>query len=66
VKRGARNKTGHRIGEWHGRAKHSAEIVRQARAMRAKGMTYAAIGAALGVSSRTVADWITMATRWSD
>jgi hypothetical protein len=63
---GARAHTGHRIGAWHGRAKHSAQTVRQARELRAKGLTHVAIGNALGVPSRTVADWLSMATRWGD
>ena len=59
-----RSVTGHRIGEWHGKAKHKDVLVKRARELREVGMTYIKIGAELGVHERTVYDWVTYATRY--
>jgi hypothetical protein len=56
---GLRSHTGHRLGEWHGRAKWPSSVVAQARALRAEGLGYQRIGWALGVSMWTVRDWLT-------
>lgn len=61
-----RSITGHRLGAWHGKAKHSESVVRQALSLREKGMSYPKIGAQLGVSEWTVADWCQGKTRWVD
>lgn len=59
-----RSETGHRMGEWHGRAKWPAETVERARTMHDQGRGgYKAIGASLGVPWRTVADWVRYDTR---
>ncbi len=54
---GPRNHTGHRVGEWHGSARHSDAVVRQARALHEQGLGYQRIGQKLDVPWRTVADW---------
>jgi hypothetical protein len=59
-----RSITGHRIGEWHGKAKHKDELVRKAREMRESGHSYTVIGKAVGVPWRTVCDWVNYATRY--
>lgn len=61
-----RSITGHRLGAWHGKAKHPTSVVRQALSLREKGMSYPKIGAQLGVSEWTVADWCQGKTRWVD
>lgn len=61
---GAHGHTGHRIGEWHGRAKHSDATVRRARELYAEVGSYKAVGDLLGVPEGTVADWIRRDTRW--
>lgn len=58
--------TGHRLGAWHGKAKHSTETVKAALALRAQGLSYPKIGAQIGVSEWTVADWCQGKTRWVD
>lgn len=60
-----RNHTNHRIGEWHGKAKHSDDVVRRARELRDKGMTLKQISSEIGVSFRTIADWVNYATRYT-
>jgi hypothetical protein len=62
---GLRSDTGHRVGEWHGRAKYSAEIVERARVLHESGHGYKSVGATLGVPWRTVADWVRCDTRWA-
>lgn len=62
--RGARQHTGHRIGAWHGRSKHSDATVARARDLRAQGLGYKRIGAAIGVPWRTEVDWCLYATRY--
>lgn len=59
-----RNLTGHRIGAWHGMAKHSDALVIKSRKLRESGMTYKQIGSALNVNWRTVCDWVNYATRY--
>lgn len=59
-----RSVTGHRIGEWHGKAKHKDVLVKCARELREGGMSYAKIGAEIGVPWRTVCDWVNYATRY--
>jgi hypothetical protein len=61
---GAHGHTGHRIGEWHGRAKYSDATVRRARELYAEVGSYKAVGDLLGVPEGTVADWIRRDTRW--
>lgn len=61
---GRRGHTGHRIGEWHGRAKYSDATVQQARELYAEVRSYESVGYLLGVPARTVADWIRRDTRW--
>lgn len=61
---GGRGHTGHRIGEWHGRAKHPDATVRRARELYAEIGSYESVGYLLGVPWRTVADWIRCDTRW--
>ena len=61
---GGRGHTGHRIGEWHGRAKYSDATVRMARELYAEVCSYESVGYLLGVPARTVADWIRRDTRW--
>ncbi len=61
--RGTRALTGHRMGEWHQKAKHSDVMVRAARKLRAEGKSYGAVAAALGVSYWTARDWCVGATR---
>lgn len=58
--------TGHRLGAWHGKAKHGPEVVRQALTLREQGLSYPKIGQRLGVSEWTVADWCQGKTRWID
>lgn len=60
-----RNHTGHRVGEYHQRAKVSDEVVRRARQMHAEGVGYGQIGKRLDIPKRTVADWCRYDTRWS-
>lgn len=62
---GPRASSGHRLGEWHGRAKHSEETVARARSMHASGFSYVRIGLLLDVPWRTVADWCTFTTRYA-
>lgn len=62
---GARGHTGHRIGEWHGRAKWPDATVARARELYADGLSYESVGYLLGVPGRTVADWIRRDTRWA-
>lgn len=57
--------SGHRLGEQRHRSKYPDATVARARAMRERGMTYTAIGAALGVPCGTVADWVNYATRYA-
>ena len=64
-KRGARTLTGQRIGEWHGKVKHSDETVREARRLYNTVRNYRKVGEALGVHWRTVSDWVKGYTRWS-
>lgn len=61
----ARGHTGHRVGEWHGRAKWPDATVARARELYAEGLSYVSVGYLLGVPWRTVADWIRRDTRWS-
>lgn len=61
---GARAHTGHRIGEWHGRAKWPDATVRRARDLYVEIRSYESVGYLLGVPPRTVADWIRGDTRW--
>lgn len=58
--------TGHRIGAWHGKAKHPAETVKAALSLREQGLSYPKIGKQIGVSEWTVADWCQGKTRWVD
>jgi hypothetical protein len=58
-----RNAQGYRIGEGHHRARHADQAVERARVLREQGLTYAAIGRALDVHWRTVADWVNYRTR---
>ena len=51
------NARGYPVGASHGRARHSDQVVEQARAWRAAGMTYRAIGEALGAPLSTVQAW---------
>ena len=66
IANGKRGPTNHRLGEWHGRAKYPADMVRTARMLRDGGSTYKEIGQSLGVPWRTVADWVSYATRYAD
>lgn len=52
------NATGRPVGESHGNARHSNDVVAQARALHAGGMGYKPIGKALGVAWPTVQSWI--------
>ncbi len=61
-----RSLTGHRLGAWHGKAKHSQETVRTVLSLRAQGLSYHKIGQRIGVSEWTVADWCQGKTRWVD
>ena len=58
--------TGHRLGAWHGKAKHGPEVVRQALTLHYQGFSYAKIGQRLGVSEWTIADWCQGKTRYVD
>lgn len=51
------NPRGLPVGESHGNARHSDEVVSKARALRERGMTYVAIGLAVGAPARTVQSW---------
>lgn len=51
------NARGIPCGESHSKCIHSDLVVDHARRMRAAGMTYLAIGQALGVKLHTVANW---------
>ncbi len=62
----ARAHTGHRLGAWHGKAKHPAETVKVALALREQGLSYPKISKQIGVSEWTVADWCQGKTRWVD
>ncbi len=48
---------GQRCGQSHSMARHDDTTVELARALRAQGMTYPAIGMALGAGASTVASW---------
>lgn len=63
---GLRNHTGHRVGEWHGRAKYPADTVRMAKKLKQEGLGAVRIGQLLEVPSRTVSDWLVNTTRWVD
>lgn len=52
------NATGRPVGESHGMARHSNDVVAKAREMHAGGMGYKPIGKALGVPWPTVQSWI--------
>lgn len=58
--------SGHRVGEWHPRAKYPAETVREALRLQGQGLGCERIGTALGVPWRTVSDWLSGATRGYD
>ena len=66
-----RNHTGHRVGEWHHRAKLSDDEVRRMRAKyagwKARGELkgYRLLGAIFGCSRWTARDIVTMRTRAS-
>lgn len=49
--------TGHPVGASHPNAKHDDTLPARAREMRAQGLTYRAIGKALGVSEWTARHW---------
>ncbi len=51
------NLRGWPVGEHHPRSKYSDEIVAKARAMRAQGITYRAIGQLFGAHPDTVKAW---------
>ena len=53
------------VGANHFRAKHSDDVVRQAREMREQGKTYTEIARHCNANWRTVADWCNYATRWA-
>jgi hypothetical protein len=53
------NARGIRCGERHHKVRHANLVVDRARQLRASGMTYRAIGEALGVNFRTVWCWLT-------
>jgi len=59
------NGRGYPVGESHGRCRHPKAIVDRARAMHGQGLGYKAVGSALGVPWRTVADWVRLDTRWA-
>jgi transposase-like protein len=61
----ARAPSGHRCGASHPRAKHPDATVRQARDLRAQGLSYESIELVVGVPWRTVADWCQYVTRRS-
>lgn len=62
---GKRGHTGHRVGEWRGRARWPDATVRQARELYGELRSYAKVGLVLGVPWRTVADWVRGDTRWA-
>lgn len=51
------NARGQPVGMSNCMARHSDEVVAKARKMRADGMTYTAIGKALGVPMPTIQSW---------
>jgi hypothetical protein len=68
---GARNHTGHRVGQWHGRSKFSDEKVAQVRKVYAESrergapVGYALLGRAFGMSASTARDIVKYRTRAS-
>lgn len=61
----ARNHTGHRIGEHHGRAILSDKTVEAIRADHSKGMGYKTLAKKHGCGISTVRDICTYRTRWA-
>jgi transposase len=55
--------SGHRVGEWHGKAKYTDATVERARQLRDEGLTYKQISEAIGVKYWTVRDWVNYYTR---
>ena len=55
---GGRGHTGHRIGEWHGRAKYADATVRMARELYAEIRSYESVGYLLNIPKSTVVSWI--------
>lgn len=60
-----RNHSGYRVGEDHHRARMSDEAVSRAIQLRQIGLSYRAIGEAVGASQWTVRDWCQGWTRWA-
>jgi len=61
-----RNHTGHRVGEWHQRAKLSDEQVRKMRELRKfRGTSYAKLAALFGCGESTARDITNYMTRAS-
>ncbi len=61
----ARNHRGWRIGESHGRARHSSKTVEAIRADHSKGMGYKALAQKHGCGISTARDICTYRTRWN-
>ncbi|SFQ46702.1 hypothetical protein SAMN05216229_12356 [Geopseudomonas sagittaria] len=62
-----RSHTGHRIGEWHGKAKLTTEQVRAMRSDYIPGIVgYVALAGRYGCGVSTARDICTGVTRWAD
>lgn len=53
------------MAKLHHKAKHSDQLVRDARIMHDNGYNYVEIGKALSVNWRTICDWVNYATRYN-
>jgi transposase len=61
----ARNHTGHRVGETHGKAKLTDAQVREMRKLHSQGIGYRRLAKRFGCGISTVRDIVLYRTRWS-